>query len=79
MNFVVDIEKMGHRGLGIARWGGKVVLVPFAAPEDRAEVSITRAHQDYDEAKIIKLIKPSSLRREPPCPFFGACCYRHYT
>ena len=33
MNFVVDIEKMGHRGMGIARWGGKVVLVPFAAPE----------------------------------------------
>jgi len=73
MNFVVNIEKMGHRGLGIARWGGKVVLVPFAAPEDRAEVSITRAHRDYDEAEIVKLIKPSSLRREPPCSFFGTC------
>jgi 23S rRNA (uracil1939-C5)-methyltransferase len=73
MNFVVDIEKMGHRGMGITRWGGKVVLVPFAAPGDQAEVRITRAHRDYDEAKIVKLIKPSSLRREPPCPFFGAC------
>jgi 23S rRNA (uracil1939-C5)-methyltransferase len=73
MNFVVDIEKMGHRGVGIARWGGKVVLVPFAALGDQAEVSITRAHRDYDEAEIVKLIKPSSLRREPPCPFFGAC------
>lgn len=73
MNFVVDIEKMGHRGMGIARWGGKVVLVPFAALGDQAEVSITRAHRDYDEAEIVKLIKPSSLRREPPCPFFGTC------
>jgi 23S rRNA (uracil1939-C5)-methyltransferase len=50
-----------------------VVLVPFAAPGDQAEVNITRAHRDYDEAEIIKLIKPSLLRREPPCPFFGAC------
>jgi SAM-dependent methyltransferases related to tRNA (uracil-5-)-methyltransferase len=73
MNFVVDIQKMGHRGMGIARRGGKVVLVPFAAPGDQAEVNITRAHRDYDEAEIIKLIKPSLLRREPPCPFFGAC------
>jgi len=73
MNFVVDIQKMGHRGMGIARRGGKVVLVPFAAPGDQAEVNITRAHRDYDEAEIIKLIKPSLLRREPPCPFFGVC------
>ena len=73
MNFVVEIEKMGHRGMGIARRGGKVVLVPFAAPGDQAEISITHVHRDYDEAEIIKLIKPSSLRREPPCPFFGVC------
>jgi len=59
--------------MGIARRGGKVVLVPFAAPGDQAEVNITHAHRDYDEAEIIKLIKPSLLRREPPCPFFGAC------
>ena len=64
---------MGHRGVGIARREGKVVLVPFSAVGDRAEVKITRAHQDYDEAEILKLIKPSSLRREPPCHFFGAC------
>jgi 23S rRNA (uracil1939-C5)-methyltransferase len=73
MNFVVDVEKMGHRGMGIARWEGKVVLVPFAAPGDQAEVSVAHAHRDYDEAEIVKLIKPSPLRREPPCPFFGAC------
>jgi 23S rRNA (uracil1939-C5)-methyltransferase len=73
MNLVVKIEKMGYRGMGIARREGKVVLVPFAAPGDHAEVRVTRVHRDYDEAEIVTLIQPSSLRRNPPCLFFGAC------
>ena len=73
MKLVVDIQKLGHRGMGIARYRGKVILVPLTAPGDRVEVKITCSHRDYDEAELIRVINSSPLRREPPCPYFGHC------
>ena len=73
MNLKVDIEKIGHRGVGIGRSNGKVILVPLTAPGDKVRVRITASHRDYDEAEVISLINPSQLRRDPPCPLFGQC------
>lgn len=73
MGIVVTIEKMGVRGVGIARHAGKVVMVEFAAPGDKAEVEIIRRHRQYDEGRIVRLLEPSSLRREAPCPYYGRC------
>lgn len=73
MKLVVNIERLGHRGVGIGRHGGKVVFVPLTAPGDRVEVRITRTHRNYDEAVLVRLLKSSPMRSEPPCPHFGLC------
>ena len=81
MNLVVEIQKMGHRGLGIGRCEGKVVLVPFSAPGDRVEVKVTRTHRNFIEAEISSIVHPSPLRRKPRCPFFakcGGCQLQHF-
>jgi len=70
---MVEIQDIGHRGVGIGRHGGKVVMVPFSAPGDRAEVQIVSSHKSYCEARVVRLVEQSPLRRVPPCPYFGRC------
>ncbi len=67
------IETLGHRGVGIGRHQGKVVMVPLSAPGDELEVEITQSHKTYDEGRILRLLSPSPWRREPPCKYFGSC------
>ncbi len=72
-HLIVEIRDIGHRGLGIGRHEGKVVMVPFTAPGDRAEVEVVRCHSSYDEGRLVRLLEPSPARRPPPCPYFGVC------
>lgn len=73
MNLVVRIDTLGHRGVGIGRHQGKVVMVPLSAPGDMLEVQVSRTHRTYEEAKIARILEPSPHRRRPPCPYFGTC------
>lgn len=67
------VETLGHRGVGIGRHQGKVVMVPLSAPGDELEVEIIESHRSYDEGRILRLLNPSPWRREPPCKYFGSC------
>lgn len=73
MKLSLEIDSLGHKGVGIGRHRGKVVMVPFCAPGDKLEVEIVRSHKSYDEGRIIRVLEPSSQRRVPPCPYFGSC------
>ena len=70
---VITIDTLGHRGVGIGRNDGKVVLVPFTAPGDKIEVEIISSHRTYDEGVLLRVREPSSWRCNPPCPVFGRC------
>lgn len=72
-HLIIEIQDIGHLGVGIGRHEGKVVMVPFTAPGDRAEVEVVRIHSGYDEAKLVRLLEASPIRRPPPCPHFGLC------
>lgn len=78
MTVILEIEALGHRGVGIGRCNGKVIVVPFTAPGDRVEVNITRSHRTYEEGVPVRIIGPSPLRIDPPCPVFGYCGGCHF-
>lgn len=69
----VRVEAAADRGMAMGRLGGKVVFVSFGAPGDLLEVAITREHSRHAEARILRILEPSPLRRPPPCPHFGVC------
>jgi 23S rRNA (uracil1939-C5)-methyltransferase len=73
MEEVLKIEKVVHRGFGLARVEGKVWLVPFSAPLDviRARAKATR--KGYIVGELVRIIEPSPYRVEPDCPYFGRC------
>lgn len=69
----VVVESLGHMGVGIGRHQGKVVMIPLSAPGDELEVEVVESHKSYDQCRIVKVVNPSPLRREPQCKYFGTC------
>jgi len=69
----VQVESMAFKGYGVARIGGKVAFIPHAVTGDRALVEISKEKENYLTGRLTKLIEPSPLRVDPPCPYFGLC------
>ncbi|MYN12253.1 23S rRNA (uracil(1939)-C(5))-methyltransferase RlmD [Pusillimonas sp. TS35] len=70
---VLDIESLDLEARGIARREGKVVFVEGALPGERVQVTVTRRKPSYDTARVERIVRASSQRVEPPCPYFGVC------
>jgi 23S rRNA (uracil1939-C5)-methyltransferase len=69
----LTVEKPVYRGRGLARHGGRVVLVPRAHAGDRLRARIVRVHAGWAEAEPVEVLVPSPQRRAAPCPHAGAC------
>lgn len=50
-----------------------VVFIPFGAPGDLVDLKIDKKKNNHAEAHITRLMKPSELRIEPECEYFGTC------
>lgn len=69
----VLIEALAFGGSGLGRVEGKVVFVPGAVPGDEVRFRPVREKKHFIEGELVALIRPSTERREPPCPVFGHC------
>jgi 23S rRNA (uracil1939-C5)-methyltransferase len=69
----VIVERILPGGAGLAHAEGRTVLVGLAAPGDHLVVEIERTQGRVSFARIKEITKPSPLRIEPPCPYFGRC------
>jgi 23S rRNA (uracil1939-C5)-methyltransferase len=69
----VLIERILPGGAGLAHADGQTILVGLAAPGDRLRVRLERRRGTVSFASIIEILEPSSMRVEPPCPYFGRC------
>lgn len=58
---------------GVARHGGRKILVSGAVPGDTCTVQVVGESRDDLRAEIIRLDAPSVSRVEPLCPHFGTC------
>jgi len=71
--FEVEIERLLPGGVGLAHAEGLTLFVSLAAPGDFLRVKIDRVQGTVGFASIVEILKPSALRIEPPCPYFGRC------
>lgn len=68
------VEKLVNEGYGLSHnKEGKAVFVPKSVPGDLIEPQIIKIKKGFVVADIKKVVKPSKLRVEPPCPYFGMC------
>jgi len=71
--FEVQIERLLPGGVGLAHAEGLTLFVSLAAPGDVLRVSLDRVQGTVGFASIVEILKPSVVRVEPPCPYFGRC------
>jgi 23S rRNA (uracil1939-C5)-methyltransferase len=71
--FEVEIERLLPGGVGLAHAEGLTLFVSLAAPGDVVRVKIDRIQGKLGYASILEIVKPSAVRVEPPCPYFGRC------
>jgi len=69
----VEIERILPGGVGLAHAQGRTLFVSLAAPGDKLRVQLDRISGRVGFASIKEIIKPSPVRVEPPCPYFGRC------
>ena len=73
----LKIEKLVYGGEGLARLAeegrAKTIFVPFVLPEERVEASIVEKKPGFGRARLDRVLEPSPLRRDAPCPYFGKC------
>ncbi|TAL16570.1 class I SAM-dependent RNA methyltransferase [bacterium] len=70
---ILDITAVADQGMALARYGEKVVFIPYGAPGDTAGVIIREEKKNYCVGEIVRLLQPSPLRAAPPCRHFGSC------
>ncbi|HKO60428.1 MAG TPA: class I SAM-dependent RNA methyltransferase [Pyrinomonadaceae bacterium] len=69
----VTIERLLPGGVGLAHADGLTLFVSLAAPGDEVRVKVDRIQGKVAFASIQEILKPSPVRVEPPCPYFGRC------
>ena len=71
----VEIEKLLWRGRGLARLeSGMVVMVePGVLPGERVLVEVTKETKGYVQAAPLRVLTPSPVRRDHPCPLADRC------
>jgi 23S rRNA (uracil1939-C5)-methyltransferase len=67
----LSIERLGHRGDGIATGPSGPVYVPYTLAGEIVEVEGWQGHPD--RRRLLRVEQPSAERIAPICPHFGIC------
>jgi 23S rRNA (uracil1939-C5)-methyltransferase len=76
----LEISAMTFGPYGVGHQDGKAVMVRESAVGDRLEVAIESERRDYAVANIRNIVRASTDRRVPPCPYLprcGGCDWQH--
>jgi 23S rRNA (uracil1939-C5)-methyltransferase len=65
------IDRLGHRGDGVADGPEGPIYVPGTLPGETVEVEVVPGHPD--RRRLVKVETPSAERIAPICPHFGVC------
>lgn len=63
------IERLGHRGDGVAKLGGREVFAPYTLPGERVEIE----DKGGDRAHALAILAPHPDRVSPICAHFTSC------
>lgn len=64
----LHIERLGHRGEGVARDGAERVFVPYALAGETVLADV-----EGSQGRLVKIVEPSAERVAPICPHYGHC------
>ena len=63
----LEIKKLGINGEGIGYINRKITFVKGALPNEEVSVEVTNDTRSFKEATLVKVLKKSEYRIDPPC------------
>ena len=69
----LEIITAAFEGKSVARLEGLVVFVENAVPGDLVTAKLLKIKKSFLEANVVRIERPSPLRVEPRCQYFGVC------
>jgi 23S rRNA (uracil1939-C5)-methyltransferase len=69
----IRIMDVAAEGKAIAKVDDLVIFIPFVAPDDIADIQLTRKKNSYAEGKAVRIHSYSKQRVDPVCEHFGVC------
>nr|MBN1228403.1 class I SAM-dependent RNA methyltransferase [Anaerolineae bacterium] len=77
-----ELIDMAHGGSCLGRHEGRIVFVPYTLPGEVVEAVITEEKKSYARASLLRVVRESPERVDPPCPYYGpggcgGCHWQH--
>jgi 23S rRNA (uracil1939-C5)-methyltransferase len=69
----VDLTDMAYGGEAVGRHEGMVLFVTGGVPGDVVNVDVTLSKKSFVRGNVVEVLKPSELRTDAPCRYFGSC------
>ena len=69
----VEVESLTNLGKGVSRVNDWVVFIPYALPGELVRARVYRNAQNYSDADLVEVVRPSPDRVDPVCSLFGQC------
>lgn len=77
----LELTAVAHGGEAIGRLDGRVVFVPQGLPGEDVVVELVQDKRDFARGQIVEILRASTERVAPPCPYFlagcGGCQWQH--
>jgi 23S rRNA (uracil1939-C5)-methyltransferase len=59
---IVEFEKIGHNGVSIGRYDGKVVFAYGVLPEEKAKIKVTQEKKNLIKGEVVEILEKSKYR-----------------
>ena len=69
----LTIDDIGTNGEGIGRTEGITLFIKDALPGDMVRAKIMKMKKTYGYARLMEILKESTMRTTPPCPEHKRC------
>lgn len=69
----VEVIDIAEEGKGVGKVNDLVIFIEKAVPGDIVDIELIRRKKRFYEARIQRIVQPSSHRAEPFCQHFGVC------
>lgn len=70
---IAHIESLDQEGRGVAHVDGKAIFIEGALPGEEVSYTSFRRKPSFENAHADEILKSSSQRVTPQCPYFGVC------
>lgn len=79
LNNIIEVKSLDMDGRGVAHIPnedgspGKVLFIDEALPGERIRYKVYHQKKNWESAAILNILKPSVMRVQPQCEYFGIC------